>query len=91
MKKRIIRLEEIPYETFLNDIKVSHGNPEPPQEKKKKLATLQQAAEFFQVSTKTIYNWSRHKILERIEIGHRVYFEWEAIEELLKKNTVNDP
>ena len=89
MKKRIIRLEEIPYETFLNDIKVRHGNPEPPEEKKKKLATLQQAAEFFQVSTKTIYNWSRNGILERSEIGNRVYFEWDRIEQLLEKNKVN--
>lgn len=89
MKKRIIRLEEIPYETFLDDIKMRHGIPEPPQEKPKKLATLQQAAEFFQVSKKTIYNWSRKKVLERIEVGNRVYFEWEAIEQLLNKNKVN--
>lgn len=92
MQKKIIF--EVPYSQVLQDLRIifkeaeemrkeTRSAKEPP-----KLLTLSETADYFKVSKKTVYNWSRTKILQRIEVGNRVFFEWEQIKNLINKNKI---
>lgn len=92
MNKKIIF--EVPYSKVLNDLRLifKEERHEPPKkstiENRTRLLTLSETAEFFQVSKKTIYNWNRNHILKRIQVGNRIFFEWNEIQKMLEKNKI---
>ena len=54
------------------------------------LLTLEETAEIFKVSRRTLFNWSQNKIIIPITIGRRVYFRVQAIEKLLEMNEIKE-
>lgn len=93
MKKiiRSVRVEEtVTYKDLLKDIKtiLQEEKRPPPENNLNRLMSVAETASYFGVSQRTIFNWSRHKILCRVEIGNRVFFEWEKIQELINKNRI---
>lgn len=50
------------------------------------LLTIEETANVFKVSPRTIFNWGQNNLLTAISIGRRVYFRKEAVKELIEKN-----
>ena len=49
------------------------------------LWTREETADFFQVSFQTLYNWKKHKILNPVRVGTRVYYKKADVYALLNK------
>jgi excisionase family DNA binding protein len=58
-----------------------HLQPKEP----KKYLSRNQLAEMLGVDKSTIHNWRKRKIIEAVQIGGRVFFERESVEEALVK------
>ena len=59
--------------------------PEPTPEVRTEPYTKTELKNLLQTTLPTIDRWSKSGILERITIGHRVYFSAESVHKLLKK------
>ena len=54
-------------------------------ERKSPNATLEQAAQFLQVSLRTVQNYQNRGLLKTIYLGRRRFFRWADIEKLAKR------
>ena len=52
-------------------------------------ATLEQAAEFLQVSSRTVQNWQDRGLLNTVYFGRRRFFRWSELEKLAKTGVPN--
>ena len=78
-KELIERLREV----IVESLKTEHP---PPSEKRSPLMTLQETADFFVVTPRSIHNWCGHGLLSPVYIGRRVYFEETEVQDLVQKN-----
>lgn len=88
MRPKKILLLDLDYETILTDFKkiLQDQYRAPPEEKFPELVPINETAKIFQVSKKTLYNWSKKKVLKRVEIGNRVFYERTEILDLIERN-----
>ena len=61
---------------------------QPPPSENSRLLSLQETADFFSVTVRTIHNWSQHNLLSPISIGRRIYYEETQVMDLVQKNKV---
>lgn len=54
------------------------------------LLTLEETAEIFKVSRRTLFNWGKNNLINPICIGRRVYYREEAVKQLIKKNELKE-
>ena len=52
------------------------------------LLTRQETADYLKVSLVTIHQWAKYGIINRVHIGNRVYFQKQAILDLIEKQTL---
>lgn len=57
-----------------------------PPDSKLDLLTLEETADIFKISRRSLFNWTKNKILPKVCIGRRIYYRREAVENLITKN-----
>ncbi len=93
MKTRLVQLQNITAEDFKNEILNGVQNQLSAFQKSietKKPSTYidrKEAGRLLKVSTVTIDDWARKKILKRYSIGNRVLFRRSEIEQTLENST----
>jgi predicted DNA-binding transcriptional regulator AlpA len=88
MRPKKILLLNLDYDTILTDFKklLQEEYRAPPKEKFPDLVPINETARLFQISQKTLYNWSKKNLLKRVEIGNRVFYERAEILDFVERN-----
>lgn len=86
---RTVRIEEtVQYRDLLKDFRtiLHEEKTQPPTHDLGRLLTLSETAAFFKISKRSLFNWCQNGIIKKVQVGNRVYFRKEDIEDLIEKN-----
>lgn len=90
MKRRTVIIDEVDSREFFQKIREIfiefQKKEDSPPDQRARLLSVKETAEYFRVSSRTINNWCRHKLLSPISIGRRKYFKEKEVLDLVDKN-----